>query len=58
MSFVVSRNYRDLNSDYKWLVRSKDDPPESPRACKRVVATDVHVSQLILSPDGSMSAAV
>ena len=41
MKKIVSRNYRDYGSDYKWLVRNEGSPAESARACKRVVAKGV-----------------
>jgi hypothetical protein len=39
--FVVSANYRDRSSSYRWLVRRYDEPIEKAVACKRVVAKGV-----------------
>lgn len=34
--FVVSANYRDRHSPYRWLIRQAGDPLEKARACRRV----------------------
>lgn len=36
MSFIVSANYRNRDSEYKWLVRHEDEKPEQAVAYKRV----------------------
>jgi hypothetical protein len=41
MSFVVSANYRDRSSKYKWLVRREEDPIEKVVAFKEVRAEGV-----------------
>mgnify|MGYP003436407028 CR=1 FL=1 len=39
--FVVSANYRDRNSQYKWLVRRIDEPIEKAVACEIVNCSGV-----------------
>lgn len=41
MSYVVSANYRDRSSVFRWLVRKADEPIEKAIACKRVKASGV-----------------
>lgn len=41
MAFIVSRNYLDRASDYKWLIRREDQPVSQARACKRVVCEKI-----------------
>jgi hypothetical protein len=41
MSFVVSANYRNRGSEYRWLVRGSDEPIDKAIACKRVEMQDV-----------------
>lgn len=38
MSYVVTPNYRNRDSEYKWLIREEGQPLESARACRRVEA--------------------
>jgi len=38
---IVCPNYQDPQSDYRWLVRDEQDPPEKALAYKRVEATVV-----------------
>lgn len=38
---IISANYRNRNSAYKWLIREEGQSPEEARACKRVTATNV-----------------
>lgn len=37
MTQVISANYRDRTSPYKWLVRDEDQEPEQATACKQVL---------------------
>jgi hypothetical protein len=39
--FVVSANYRNRNSNYKWLVRRIDEPIEKAVACEEVYCIGV-----------------
>lgn len=39
--FVVSANYRDRESAYKWLVRQEDEPMAAAKAYKSLMATGV-----------------
>jgi hypothetical protein len=39
--FIVSANYRDRKSPYRWLVRRKGHPAESAKAFKHVKASGV-----------------
>lgn len=34
--FIVSANYRDRSSPYRWLIREDHEPPEAARACRTV----------------------
>ena len=47
--FVVSANYRDRTSPYKWLVRESGKPLDTAVACKEVVAHNV---EFVQSTDG------
>ena len=38
---IISANYLDRTSPYKWLVRNEQDPVEKAVACKEVKATNV-----------------
>lgn len=38
---IITANYLDRNSEYKWLVRKEHEPIEKAVACKRVVADNV-----------------
>lgn len=38
--FIVSANYRDRGSPYKWLIRERGKPLSSARACKQVERLD------------------
>lgn len=38
---IITANYLDRNSEYKWLVRDEHEPIEKAVACKRVVADKV-----------------
>ena len=40
-NFVVSANYRNHTSDYKWLVRRYDEPIEKAVACEKVICKNV-----------------
>lgn len=44
MSYVISGNYRDRNSKYRWLIRNSDEPIGKARACKRLIAQKVRFS--------------
>ncbi|WP_157605487.1 hypothetical protein [Schlesneria paludicola] len=39
--FVVSANYRDRSSPYRWLIRKSDEPAENAKAYKRVELEEV-----------------
>lgn len=39
--YIISRNYRDRASPYKWLIRRSGEEPGAARACKRVEARGV-----------------
>ena len=39
---IVSANYRNRNSAYRWLIRDENEPVENARAFKSVRATGVH----------------
>jgi len=41
MSYIISANYRDRQSKYKWLVRGESQKPEQAIPVKSVVATGV-----------------
>lgn len=41
MAFIVSRNYLDRASEYKWLIRREDQPISQARACRRVVCEKI-----------------
>lgn len=41
MKKVISANYRDRSSPFKWLVRDYDQHPDSAIECKRVFADEV-----------------
>lgn len=45
MAFIVSRNYRNRASAYKWLIRREDQPIKEARACKRVVCEGVRFQE-------------
>lgn len=45
---IVSANYNNRDSDYKWLVRDENEPAQKAVACKAVNATGV---SFITSPD-------
>lgn len=38
---IITANYRDRYSPYKWLIREADKPIETARACKRIEAEGV-----------------
>ena len=38
MAQIVSGNYRDRQSPYRWLIREEGEPIETARACKSVIA--------------------
>lgn len=40
---IVSANYRDRKSPYRWLIRQEDQPVESARAFKSVKARGVKI---------------
>lgn len=50
--FVVSANYRNRKSPYKWLVRKATDPIEKAYACKSVVASGVEFRPSSQSEEG------
>ncbi len=52
MPKIISRNYRDRSSEYKWLVRDAEQTPEEAVACKRVVATDIQFQLSTAYEDG------
>lgn len=39
--YIVSRNYRDRTSPYKWLFRKEGETPEQAVACKAIDCTNV-----------------
>jgi hypothetical protein len=41
MSYIISANYRNRNSEYKWLVRREDEDIEKAIELKTVTATGV-----------------
>lgn len=41
MKYIVSANYRDRSSPYRWLIRKSDEPAEEAKACQKVVATGI-----------------
>lgn len=43
--FIVSANYRDRDSEYRWLVRREDEPIENAVACKLVSATGIEFTR-------------
>ncbi len=38
---IITANYRNRNSAYKWLIHDEGQSPEEARACKRVTAKNV-----------------
>lgn len=38
---IVSANYRDRQSPFKWLIRDEDEPIEAAKACKSVEASGI-----------------
>lgn len=41
MKFIVSANYRDRHSEFKWLIRTEEQAPSEAIAFKRVEASGV-----------------
>lgn len=39
--FIVSANYRDRSSPYRWLMRRKNESPSAAKAFKEIRATEV-----------------
>lgn len=36
MAKIISPNYRNRSSQYKWLIRDESEPLEAAKACKRI----------------------
>lgn len=47
MAYVISANYRDRTSPFKWLIREGGKPLDTARACKRVEATDARYTNSV-----------
>ncbi len=41
MAKIISPNYRNRSSQYKWLIRDESEPIEAAKACKRITAENV-----------------
>lgn len=52
MAQIVSANYRNRQSPYRWLIRDEDEPLEKARACKSLVATNFTFQQSSPEEDG------
>lgn len=52
MSFVISANYLDRQSPFRWLVRRADEPLESARACRQVKCGSVRFKKSGTAPEG------
>ena len=52
MSYIISANYRNRDSEYRWLVRKADEAPEKAIAFKRVTAEGVRTQASSAYEDG------
>lgn len=50
--YIITANYRDRKSPYKWLVRRANEPLAAAKACKGVTASGVEFKQSRDGEDG------